>query len=310
MKSRKSWDSWEYRSMHIPVLLQEVIRMLELQKGDRVVDGTLGGGGHASEILKKIGSDGIFVGIEWDSGILEETKKNLSKTPLCERNGCRFVWGNYKDIGDILKRLKIGTVNAILVDAGFSSFQVDDPERGFSFQKDGPLDMRYNQREGISASAVVNSFAEEALADILYVYGQEHMARKIARVIVQERKKHKIMRTGELKKIVEQVLGAGRRSGIHAATRVFQALRVYVNDELGNLQSFLGELPLVLAPGGRCAVISFHSLEDRAVKQAFRDFKNKNGWEDLTKKPITPSVEEIMENPRSRSAKLRVIRAV
>jgi len=294
--------------MHTPVLSKEVIQLLDIQAGDSVVDGTMNGGGHAREIICALGDTGTYVGIEWDKDILRQTQNELREAYLNKKKHPRIecVYGNYKNISDILQKLKIHRVDAIVLDLGFSSNQISDPSRGFSFQYDGPLDMRYDTTQGTPAYEIVNSFDERALADIFYIYGEERKSRVIAKGIVTERKHERIRTTGELKRIVEHAVGKPPR-GIHPATRVFQALRICVNDELGNVRKFLDDVPSVLASNGRCAIISFHSLEDRIVKQAFREYKKQGIADVRTKKPITPSEEEISNNPRSRSAKLRVI---
>ncbi len=296
---------------HIPILIREILGLLDIRKSDTVVDGTLNGGGHSREMLNRLGREGSYVGIEWDRSILERTEQDIRS----EYSGrlpetCFFTCGNYRDMKRILASKSIGTADAILLDLGFSSLQIDDPERGFSFQNDGPLDMRYNTDSGDPAYAVLNAATERELADIFYAYGEERKSRRIAKAIVEERKRNKIMRTGELREVIERVIRPHGRDRIHPATRVFQALRMYVNDELGNLRSFLADMPDILAPGGRCAILSFHSLEDRMVKQAFHAMRKEGTAEELTKKPVVPGLEEIGRNPRSRSAKLRVIRKV
>ncbi|OGM91297.1 16S rRNA (cytosine(1402)-N(4))-methyltransferase [Candidatus Wolfebacteria bacterium RIFCSPHIGHO2_01_FULL_48_22] len=291
--------------MHQPVLLHEIIQLLDVQKEDTVVDGTLNGGGHAKEILQGLGPGGTFIGIETDKRILETTKKEMPN-PSDART--HFVHANYRDARAIMHKLGVTYADAILLDLGFSSHQIQDPSRGFSFQHDGPLDMRYNQSQGDPAYVTINELSEKELADIMFAYGEERQSRKIAKAIVEHRKKERIIRTGQLKKIIGDVLGTKPWGKIHPATRAFQALRIYVNDELGNLAHFLETVPSLLAPGGRCAIISFHSLEDRMVKQSFRNFKKEGVIELLTKKPITPTVEESTANPRSRSAKLRGVK--
>ncbi len=297
---------------HIPVLAHEVIDLLNIQQGDVVVDGTLNGGGHAREILKLLGPKGKLVGIDWDKTILKNTERELGRT---------FICGNYADTKEILHAEHIEHANAILLDLGFSSHQISDPSRGFSIQHDGPLDMRYNVQAGDPAHAIINSFSEDALADIFFTYGEERRSRKIAHAIVEHRKKKRITHTGQLWEIIQQAIYPHtnrdmalsfpkRKIAIGVGARVFQALRIYVNNELGNLKKFLHDLPTMITPKGRCAIISFHSLEDRIIKNSFRDFKKEGIVEILTKKPITPTAEERAINPRSRSAKLRAIKKI
>lgn len=283
---------------HVPVLLKEVISSLALKPGDDVIDGTLGGGGHASAILEATAPSGRLLGIEWDGRTLEETRKTL------ERYGSRamLVHGNYRDLGRFARSYALPPISGILVDLGFSSFQIDDPERGFSFRFGGPLDMRYDDSHETTAADIVNTWEKADLIRILREYGEERGAGRIAEAIVQARRRKPIVTTLDLAEIVWKAVGK-RGMKIHPATQTFQALRIAVNEEFENLKAFLPEAMKLLKPGGRLAVISFHSLEDRIVKEFFRSTP---GLSALTKRPITPSDEEIENNPRSRSAKLRV----
>jgi 16S rRNA (cytosine1402-N4)-methyltransferase len=295
--------------MHLPVLAREVLEILKVDSNDTVVDGTMNGGGHTREFLHALGFGGTFIGIEWDSGILEKTEREIrgefaGKLP----HVCVFAHGNYRNMPQILRNEGITQADAILLDIGFSSEHIDDPQRGFSFRHDGPLDMRYDASGGEPASAYVNSLPAQELADIFFTYGEERRSRQIAKAITEYRKKERITTTGQLKGIVESVLGD--RGKIHPATKTFQALRIFVNDELGNLRMFLEELPSMLSPRGKCGIITFHSLEDRMVKQAFKNFKKEGIAEEITKKPVSPSAHELALNPRSRSAKLRAIMKV
>lgn len=272
--------------MHIPVLLNKTIELLNPRPEEFFVDGTYGNGGHSAEIAKKLAPSGKLLTIDWD------------KTTEAE------VYGNYSDLSEILKERNLGKADGLLLDLGMSSEQLEKSGRGFSLQKDEPLDMRYDKNKGITAAEVVNTFSEEALAEIFKKYGGERYTRQIAKKIIERRKKGRIIKTAELSKIAEETYG--RRGKIHPATRIFQALRIYVNHELENLEKILNKLPLVLKSKGRVAIISFHSLEDRIVKTKFKEMSDKNILKILTKKPITPDAVEIKNNPRSRSAKLRV----
>ena len=287
---------------HIPVLPAEVLSYLALKSGDDVVDATLGGGGHASALLEAIGPTGRLLGIEWDARTLEETRKKL------ERFGSRamLVHGNYRNLERFARACGIPSVSGILIDLGYSSFQIDDPERGFSFRNDGPLDMRYDASGDLTASDVVNGWPKEDLIRILRDYGEERAAGRIAEAIVRARARHLIASTAQLAAIVSEAVPERSRRGkpkINPATQAFQAIRIAVNDELGNLEAVLPEAVKLLTSGGRLAVISFHSLEDRIVKRFFEDSPELKA---LTAKPVGPAAAEIAGNPRSRSAKLRV----
>ncbi|MDP2703918.1 MAG: 16S rRNA (cytosine(1402)-N(4))-methyltransferase RsmH [bacterium] len=296
---------------HIPVLLKEVLEALNPKPGDFIIDGTVGEGGHAKEIVRKIGSGGIFLGVDWDGSQVERAKKNL------ESKNVKVVitQGNYREIPDIQKKRNLPKADGLLLDLGFSSNHLWSG-RGFSFEKDEPLDMRYdadNDNDKMTAADVINSFSEQNLANLLWKYGEERASRKIAKAIVEARKKEKILTTGQLVKIIEKVVSHSHshshshRPSIHPATKVFQALRIYVNDELGNLENILGSIAEIMRPGGRIVIISFHSLEDRMVKQAFKKLEEEGKARRINKKVIKPSWEEIQKNPRSRSAKLRVV---
>ncbi len=354
--------------IHKPVLLGEAIENLNLARGMTVVDGTLGAGGHSSEILKKILPGGKLISIDWDERAIENFKKkifegiyikgygkvtgvpapvtnnangeNISPSafvPLFLGDKIVGYWRganeNYANLDKIVRDLKINEVNAIFVDLGFSSDQIEDEKRGFSFLKNGLLDMRYSPgAQKLTAAEVVNKYPEEKLAEIFKNFGEEKFARKIAREIGARRKIKEIGETGEL---VEIILKAVRprgqkgmrtgRQGIHPATKAFQALRIEVNKELENLKIFLRKAANLLKPGGRLAVISFHSLEDRIVKDFFqkesRDCvcppkfpkcvcNHKARLKIVTKKPIKPGEKEMEENPRARSARLRVAQKI
>lgn len=283
--------------LHVPVLLEEVRHGLQPAPEKVMVDGTLGLGGHASMLLE--GSAGVkkLLGIERDPKNLEDAKRNLAKF----KNRVILVHGNYRDLGAHLRTARLEKVDGILLDLGFSSVHVDDASRGFSFQTDGPLDMRYDQTEKTSAANIVNEWSEGELADLFRRYGEEPKAKQIAKAIVTARQKKRVERTTELVSCIETVV---KRTGrLHPATRVFQALRMVVNDELGALSAFLPQAVTALNDGGRIAIITFHSLEDRIVKQYFKTSPELFA---ITKRPVVASREEIQKNPRARSAKLRV----
>ena len=291
---------------HRPVMLDEVISFIKPCKGDIIVDATIGAGGHSCEILKRIQPDGLLIGIDKDEEILKIAGKLLSKINDCYK----LYQADFVNLGYILEKLKISKVNGILLDLGVSSLQLDSLDRGFSFSKEGPLDMRMDRTQGITAEDLLKRLSEREMADVFWRYGEERKSRRVARAIIQERKRRTdIKTTTQLAKIVEKALYTpGRylkKRKIHPATRVFQALRIAVNDELKSLEQFLNDACGFLAGGSRIVVMSFHSLEDRLVKRAFREGKNTSCLEILTKKPLIPLDLEIRENVRSRSAKLR-----
>ena len=267
-----------------------------------IVDGTLGLGGHALAILEKLGPHGKLIGFDRDPRALAEAKKDL------ERFGdhVMIVNDNFTNIAKQLERLKEGPVQGILLDLGVSSMQLDSPERGFSFRQEGPLDMRMDPKDPLTAEEIVNAYSKEALITILSELGEERFAKRIAGRILEARSQRKIRTTSELENIIFHAVPRSYRHGrIHPATRSFQSLRLAVNKELEALREFLSGALDVLAPQGRVVIISFHSLEDRLVKNAFKEFQMKKMGSVLTKKPITPSPEEVGDNHRSRSAKLR-----
>ncbi len=288
---------------HIPVLCQEVIEYLKLKVGDIVLDATVGGGGHAKEILKKIIPTGRLIGVDRDTEAIERVKRGLKQY---EKN-IVYVNDNFRRIDEILKQRHITEIDSAVFDLGMSSFQIDDAKRGFSFLHDGPLDMRFDARGIHSAGEVVNKFGREILADIIKEYGEERHAKLIADAIISARKKKRIESTGQLKEII--FLAAGRkysRQRLHPAARTFQALRIYVNDELSAVKEAVDKTISYLKPNGRICVISFHSLEDRIIKNIFRDKSKEKEISVITKKPVGASERESAANPRSRSAKLRV----
>ncbi len=261
------------------------------------VDGTLGHGGHAKILLEESLPDGVVLGIERDKRNLEVAQKQMRKAGA----RARFVLGDYRNLTTILHENNIDSVDGVLLDLGFSSAHVDEPERGFSFQSEGPLDMRYDTDGELTAAKVVNSWPESKLADAIFLYGEERRSRQIAKAITTRRRKKKFETTTDLADLIAETLG--RRGKTHPATKTFQALRIIVNDELGALEEVLPKIVAALKPGGRVLIISFHSLEDRIVK---RYFKGSEQLEVLTKKPVTATDDENKQNPRARSAKLRV----
>ncbi len=288
---------------HIPVLLNEVMEFLNPLPGGRYIDGTVNGGGHAKEILDRVGKDGMVLGIDRDSALIAELKKRYADRPQFVA-----VQGSYGDIDHIAATHGFGLVNGILLDLGFSSYHVDASGRGFSFLRDEPLDMRYDTATTrLTAATIVNNWSEQELMRIAKEYGEERFARHIARKIAEERKRKHIRSTYELAEIIRGAIPRQAQNGkIHPATRMFQALRIAVNDELGELRRGLEKGFDLLMSGGVMAVISFHSLEDGMVKQQFR-IKEKEGIARIiTKKPLGATAEEIRMNPRGRSAKLRV----
>lgn len=296
---------------HIPVLLQEVIQMLNPQKGNTIADGTLGAGGHAREIIKCIMPKGVFLGCDKDNAMLQQTKEEIEKAFGEYKENIHCVLGSYKDMVEIAQKNNIGHFDGVLLDLGFSSWHIDESKRGFSFQKDEPLDMRYDQSQETTAEMVIQLMPQKDLADIIWEYGEERFSRKIAAAIVERRKKMSIKTTADLVEIITNALPAHLRHGrINPATKTFQALRIYVNDELGALKDFLDTILEYMNPESRVAIISFHSLEDRIVKQTFREWEKQKKVRRITKKPITPQDTEIKQNPKSRSAKLRVIEII
>lgn len=287
---------------HVPVMLKETMNYLDLRPGKVVVDATAGTGGHSLNIIEHILPGGRLIAIDRDKESLEVAKDRLENF----RPSCEFIHGNFMDIDEILKNLNLSKADGILFDLGVSTFQVLNPARGFSFQCDGPLDMRLDRTSYISAYDLVNNLNEDEISNILWTLGQERWHNRIAHSLVQEREKHPISTTLELSNIVVRAIPHKYRNyRIHPATRTFQAVRIAVNRELQTLQTALQKAIGLLSAGGRICVISFHSLEDRIVKLCFREFAAKGEIEILTNKPLTPEFSEVRENPPSRSAKLR-----
>lgn len=284
-------------TIHIPVLMNEVLDGLNIDPSGVIVDGTLGGAGHAAEILKRLGPDGRLIAFDRDPEAVELAEE------LIDDPRATFINANYADAPEYLAHLGIETIDGVLLDLGLSSDQLADRDRGFSFQSDGPLDLRFNPLEGEAAWKIVNRLGEKHLADIIYQYGEERLSRRIARKIVAWRQDTEIKAASHLARLVRSCYPPGKKGSIDPATRTFQALRIEVNDELKWVKVAMKRFPQILNPGGRLAVISFHSLEDRIAKQAIAENES---LKNLTKRPTQASEEELEENPRSRSAKLRV----
>jgi len=304
----------------VSVLVREVIECLRPGPGKRYFDGTVGGGGHAEQILIESSPDGQVLALDRDDTALGETQKRLGRF----EGRVIMRQASFAETKDILSEIGWNGVDGVILDLGMSSDQIDSPERGFSFRAAARLDMRMDRRQSVDARQIVNSFAVEQLERIFRVYGEEPRARRIAQAIVAGRKQHTLETTAQLVQIIERVKGSGRRDH-HPATQVFQALRIAVNQELQQLEQFLESGYETLRPGGRMVIISFHSLEDRIVKAAFRKWNRaclcpprvlscRCGWSQkvklLTKKPIMPSASEIHANPRARSAKMRAVERV
>ena len=287
---------------HVPVLFNEVMDLLRVRPGTTVVDCTLGLAGHASGIARLLGPQGHLIGFDRDPEALELGRAKLDE--VCRELGSQAP--RVTLIGEAFssapQHLEPASVDALLADFGVSSLQFDEAYRGFSFQADGPLDMRMDTRQGPTAAQVVNETSEHELANLVYEYGEERRSRRIARAIVRGRP---VTTTGQLARIVASAAPAMKQEHIHPATRTFQALRIYVNRELDEIRTLLEAAPKLLKPSGRLVVISFHSLEDRIAKDSLREGARQGIWEILTKKPVTAGEEELDRNPRSRSAKLR-----
>lgn len=305
---------------HKPVMLDECIDYLNIRANGVYVDATLGGAGHSSEILKRLGPEGLLIGIDQDQDAIRAAGQKLENVQTQGRYVLYHT--NFENIREVIGMQKLKAVDGVLMDLGVSSYQLDEGERGFSYQQDAPLDMRMSKSEEMDAAWVVNNLSREELTRIIREYGEEKWASRIAEFIVKSREIQKITTTGQLVDIIKAAIpAAARREGPHPAKRTFQAIRIAVNRELEVLEKTLGEIIDFLNPGGRLAVITFHSLEDRIVKQIFKD--KAQGCicpgdfpkcvcgrtpqiRILTRKPVTPSEDELERNPRARSAKLRV----
>ncbi len=292
---------------HTPVLLEESLSLLNPQRGWTVVDCTLGLGGHAMAIAKRIGPMGHLIGMDRDASSIKKARENLQSLD-CH---CELIKGDFRYLDEVLDSLRVKEVNGFLFDLGISSFQLDDSSRGFSLKGEGPLDMRMDQEGLITAYNLINSLSEREISFILKNYGEERWYRRIARHLVQQREKAPIETTRDFAKlIVEAIPPRYRHQRIHPATRAFQAFRIAVNRELDALEVALDKCERYLACGGRICVISFHSLEDRIVKQKFRSFVAGGRFKLLVRKPLRPSEEEIKTNLRARSARLRAIERI
>ena len=290
------------RPQHVPVLLEESLNFLNVRPGGVIVDATLGFGGHSAAIAKKLGGNGKLICFDRDVEAMEKAQQRLNA--LAEELGTempevRYVARAFSEMAD---EVEPGSLDGLLADFGVSSMQLDEAHRGFSFRADGPLDMRMDARSELTAEQVVNQADEEDLANLIYEFGEERRSRRIARAIVRARP---ITTTAELARIVSAEAPPIKGEKIHPATRTFQALRIRVNDELGEIQTLLKSAGSRLKPAGRLVLISFHSLEDRLVKDAFKDAARAGVLEVLTKKPVVAKDQESLRNPRSRSAKLR-----
>ena len=282
--------------LHTPVLLEEVIHFLAPQPGGCFIDATLGAGGHSRAILEKTAPGGRLLAVDQDEAVLAAVQKDFG----VETSRVVFAHSNFREIGARAAEAGFLNCDGVLADIGISSMMIDDASRGFSFMREGPLDMRMDRTKTLTAADVVNTYSEKEIADILYQFGEERRSRPIARSIVRTRP-HGL--TTDLVRAIERVGGGPRYGQIHPATRTFQALRIYVNDELKSLEEFLDSSMTVVRSGGRIVVITFHSLEDRIVKQKFRTPAVSGRV--LTKKVVVPSPQELSRNPRARSAKLR-----
>ncbi|MFZ5944156.1 MAG: 16S rRNA (cytosine(1402)-N(4))-methyltransferase RsmH [Bacillota bacterium] len=302
---------------HVPVLLDEIVEIMDPQPGEVFVDCTLGGGGHSKEFVKRLKPGGVLIGIDQDSNALQAAEKNLEEY----KENVIFVHSNYERLGDVLKIHCPQGVNGILFDLGVSSHQLDEGERGFSYMQDAPLDMRMNQEGSLTAHDIINNFSPTQLTEIIQDYGEEKWAKRIVEFIVARRKETPIETTGQLVDIIKAAIPAGaRKEGPHPAKRTFQAIRIAVNRELEVLENTLDTAVKWLKKGGRIGVISFHSLEDRIVKEKFKHIAldcicppelpicqcvKQSEIKILTRKPVTASQAELKKNPRSRSAKFR-----
>ncbi len=285
------------KPIHIPVLAAEVIEHFDPQPRQTFVDGTLGGGGHTKLFAERVGPDGLVIAMDRDPQALNAAEVNLKGLPV------KLVHGNFCDLPEVLAEMQISFVDGIVLDLGISSDQLADDDRGFSFTAAGSLDLRMDPSQGEPAWRLIERLSAEHLANLIYEFGEERHSRRIARKVVERRRTTRIRTADQLADIVRSCVPTGKRKGFDPATRTFQALRIAVNDELKSLDIVLRRIPECLRAGGRVGVISFHSLEDRRVKIAFRDDKR---YEVLTKKPVRPSDAEVAGNPRSRSSRLRM----
>jgi len=300
---------------HVPVLLKEAIDFLAIKRGGTYIDATVGLGGHSFEIAKHLGAPGHLIGLDKDPAALEVAREKLvvGRSSLVVGQDQQPDWPTitliHKSFGEVANDQRPATIDGLLADIGVSSLQLNDAARGFSFQAEGPLDMRMNPQAEITAEQVVNQVDEVTLANLIYEFGEERRSRRIARAIVRSRPIRSTAQLADVISAAARPMNQAERR-IHPATKTFQALRIFVNHELNDLRALLDAAPQVLKPGGRLVVISFHSLEDRIVKDALRDGGKQGFYEVLTRKPVTAGEEEIDRNPRARSAKLRAAERV
>lgn len=296
------------KSGHKPVLLKEVIEIFDPQPGQTYIDATVGEGGHAKEVLKRITPRGVFMGLDWDPNVLVKVKSELSS--YAEKNRIILQTANYTNLGELAEKNNLGKVDGILFDLGFGTHTLELSGRGFSFLKDEPLDMRYSPETGsVTAADVLNKFSEQELEKIFRECGEERFSRRIAKDVILARSKQKFETTSQLVRVIGKSIPTRfPKQKIHLATRVFQALRIFVNQELNNLKIALPQTTKILKPGGKIMVISFHSLEERIIKNFFKENKREGILEIITSKPTRPTAEEIGVNPGARSARLRAAR--
>jgi len=288
-------------NVHVPVMVEECLRLLAPRPGEKFVDATLGDGGHAIRIAAMLAPGGLLLGLDRDRTMIERARSRLAGLPV------RLRCGNFADLPRHLREEGIGRVDGVMVDLGVASSQLDDPSRGLSYRGDGPLDMRLDRDGGVCAEDWVNNAPEHEIARVISAFGEERHAKRIARAIVRARAVSPVRTTGALAEIIRRASRPGPRRH-HPARRTFQAIRIFINRELESLESLLDALPGILRPGGRCVILSYHSLEDRLVKTAFREGARAGIYEILTPKPLRPADDEVAANPRSRSARLRAAR--
>jgi 16S rRNA (cytosine1402-N4)-methyltransferase len=292
--------------VHVPALLREMLQALRPRACGVYLDGTLGAAGYAEAILEESSPDGKLIGLDLDPDAIERSVRRLA--PFGERFAAAH--GGFQDAKIILESLGVKSLDGAVLDLGLSSNQLEDPQRGFSFRFDGPLDMRFDTTAGQGALEWLQRISVTKLEEILATYGEERYCKKLARGIITARDRGSLMTTDDLATAITRIMG-GRRGKIHPATRTFQAMRIAVNREMENLDTALQDIPTLLAPGGRFCVVSYHSLEDRAVKQSFRERRrDPSHWRVMYAKPVRPSPEEIRDNPRARSARMRVLEAL
>ncbi len=287
--------------IHVSVLPNEIIQWLDPQPGQTFVDGTFGAGGHTKMLAEAVGASGQIIALDRDQSAIDNASESLSGLPIM------LVNANYCELGTVLKQLEVESIDGALLDIGLSSDQLEDDQRGFSYHADGELDMRFDTSSGEPAWKLLQRLQEKSIADLIYKYGEERFSRRIARKIVERKNSNPVKTSRDLADLVKSCVPRSKGHNIDPATRTFQALRIAVNDELGSLEKALSSFPDFLNVGGKLAIISFHSLEDRIVKTAFRDDVR---LEVLTRKPIRPTELETEKNPRSRSAKLRIAKRI